>query len=203
MHRQSGMCVTCYMRKHGRPQSYVARTCQVCGASFTRHKAQIERGQGIYCSRACARSGSPTRKKARPVVACHTCGTEFEKFNSEIRKTTGDLHFCSPECWYIHNQGENHYQWGGGQNERVNPDYLKWRKAVLHRDKGYCRLCHSRERLEVHHIKRFTTHPAARWEVANGLTLCHDCHVTFRHREEEHEEILGFVASVPVEVIYV
>jgi 5-methylcytosine-specific restriction endonuclease McrA len=91
----------------------------------------------------------------------------------------------------------------GGQNERVNPDYLKWRKAVLKRDKGYCRLCHSKTRLEVHHIYRFATYPEKRWQTDNGITLCHDCHVGFRNREDEYVEELSCIAMVKVEVWHV
>lgn len=78
-----------------------------------------------------------------------------------------------------------------------------WRDTVINRDKGFCRLCHSQDRLEVHHIKTFGHHPESRWDVDNGVTLCHDCHVKFRHQERDYEDILAFVASVPVEVWHV
>lgn len=203
MNRQSKICRACFLKKHARPESYVGRQCPVCGKPFTVHKSQIERGQGIYCSVSCARSGSPTHPKTRATVHCKTCGKPFEKHLAEIKKNVGDANFCSPECWYEHNQGENHYGWEGGQHERVNPDYLKWRGAVIERDGGFCRLCHSTDKLEVHHIKRFATHPDVRWDVENGLTLCHDCHVSFRNREEEYEKELEFIASIPVEVWHV
>lgn len=204
MHRQSKMCAKCHAKQIAKPENYITKNCPVCGQEFTVHVCHIERGQGKYCSRSCARSGSPTRKKATPIVTCETCGSVFEKHQAEIDKNVWDLHFCSPECWYEYNQGENHYGWEGGQNERVNPDYTKWHRAVLERDHYFCRRCHSRRNLEVHHIKRFATHPDFRWEVSNGITLCHDCHVLFRNREEEYEEILTFMASIPVtEIVYV
>lgn len=87
--------------------------------------------------------------------------------------------------------------WTGGQHERVNPQYSVWRKAVIERDCGRCSLCHTNKRLEVHHIVRFGKDAAKRWEVSNGLTLCHGCHVRFRGREDDYEEILAFIASVP------
>lgn len=203
MHRQSKMCVACYEAERARPDNYVAKTCPVCGKEFTVHKGQIEHGYGLYCSRSCARSGNPTRKRTAPSVTCHVCGVEFRKYDAEIRKTVGGLHFCSPACWYEHNQRENHYGWEGGQHERMNPEGTAWRKAVLERDHYYCRLCHSRRNLEVHHIKRFGTYPELRWSVDNGVTLCHDCHVKFRHREEEYEDVFELIASVPVEVWHV
>lgn len=203
MHRQSKTCRRCYLAESARPEHYVTRNCLVCGKSFTVHKIHVERDQGKYCSRVCARRGSPTRKCNAPVVTCHVCGKEFRKYQAEINKNKGDLHFCSPDCWYEHNQRENHYGWEGGQHERINRNSIAWRKAVLERDHYYCRLCHSRCKLEAHHIKRFSTHPEMRWDIDNGVTLCHDCHVKFRHHEEEYEDILEFIALIPVVVWHV
>lgn len=203
MHRQSRMCRACHLAAHRRPENYLARECPTCGKPFTVHKSQIERKQGRYCSTSCARSGSPTRKRTRVLVTCHVCGVSFEKYPSEIKKNVGDLHFCSSECWYQHNQRENHYGWEGGQHERMNPKGVEWRKSVLGRDRYYCRLCHSQENLEVHHIHRFATHPELRWEVSNGITLCHSCHVLFRHHEEEYIKEFKFIAGLNLVVWHV
>lgn len=203
MHRQSKLCSNCFAQKRARPENYFRKICPICDEKFTTHLTHINRDQGKYCSRACARKGSPTRKKTAVLLACHTCKKSFYKHKSEMWKSASNLHFCSPNCWYSYNQNENHYSWAGGQNERVNPTYTKWRKAVLERDKRYCRLCHSRLQLEVHHIKRFTTHPDIRWDIDNGITLCHTCHVSFRNREEEYEKELSIIRSVPIIVFYV
>jgi 5-methylcytosine-specific restriction endonuclease McrA len=200
MNRQSVRCRNCYLGDATRPQSYMRRGCRKCGKEFRSHKAQTARQQGIYCSVTCARSGSPTRKRTRAVCTCKVCGASFEKHVSEMRKNTGAEHFCSSRCWYEHNQGERHVLWTGGQNERINPVAAKWRKAVLRRDKRHCRICHNTTRLEVHHILPFGTHGEQRWAMTNGLTLCHGCHVKFRHRELDHSEMLTFIASIPVEV---
>ena len=199
MNRQSTMCRDCYDKKRARPESYVTKICPFCESEFTVHKCHIERGGGIYCSVSCARSGSPTRKRTRVKVVCENCNSEFEKHRSEIKKNVHDKNFCSPECWYEYNQGDNHYGYEGGQNERINAEYHEWRKSVIERDHGYCRLCHSQERLEVHHIHRFAIYPDMRWDIQNGITLCHDCHVGFRNKEEDYIDELMFIASVPVE----
>lgn len=203
MHRQSKMCRDCYHQQHTRPQSYVERACNKCALSFTVHRSQVERGQGIYCSRSCARSGSPTKRKSAPRVECGVCGKAFYKHQSEIRKTRRGMHFCSSGCWYEYNQRENHYMWAGGQNERMNPQSRVWRKAVLERDGGFCRICHATDKLEAHHILPFGTHPERRWEVSNGLTLCKECHARVRYRELENAEMFQFIASIPVQVCHV
>lgn len=176
MHRQSKKCRECYIKEKVKPENYINKTCPVCKKQFIVHISQIKRGQGKYCSRTCARSGSPTRKRNRLTVSCCICGKKFEKHRSEIKKNIMDKHFCSPECWYKYNQRENHYAWTGGQHERMNPEYRTWRRAVLERDMYRCRRCHVTENLEVHHIYKFNEKPSLRWEVGNGITLCKKCH---------------------------
>jgi 5-methylcytosine-specific restriction endonuclease McrA len=200
MHRQSKKCRACYEADRAAPENYINRTCPVCDVGFTVHKSQIERGQGIYCSRSCARTGSPTRKRTQVQVTCHVCETEFEKHRSEKSKNVRDLDFCSPECWYEHNQLENHSGYEGGQDERNNPQSRIWRNDVLKRDKYHCRYCRIQGDLQVHHIKRFATHPDIRWEVSNGVTLCRECHKLFYGIEEQYADVLSFVAQLPIEV---
>jgi hypothetical protein len=198
MHRQSKVCRACYLSERRKPENYVTKPCPVCGKDFTVHVLFINKGQGKYCSHSCARSGSPTRKKTAPLVICFTCGKEFIKYRSNLTKNIGDKSFCSRECWYNYNQLENHYLYAGGQNERMNPESAKWHRSVMIRDKCYCRICHVRRNLEVHHIKPFTAYPETRWDVSNGITLCRDCHVRFRNKEADYIEILSFIASVPI-----
>jgi hypothetical protein len=196
--RVSSVCKACYNQKIARPENYFHRQCRKCGKDFTVHRATVVRGQGWYCSRSCARSGSPTRKRNRRLASCLTCGKRVERFPSEDKKKTTDKHFCSTECWYEYNQRENHYCWAGGQDERMNPDANVWRKTVLRRDRRRCRFCHSRRRLQVHHILPFSTHADRRWDVTNGITLCFSCHGKLRHKELEFAEFLQFLITLPV-----
>jgi 5-methylcytosine-specific restriction endonuclease McrA len=56
----------------------------------------------------------------------------------------------------------------------------KWRNAVFTRDLFTCQKCHRKlhaRELEAHHIKSFSVAPELQFDVKNGLTLCHDCHV--------------------------
>lgn len=137
------------------------------------------------------------------MVECATCGTRFNKYHAEIRKNAADKHFCSPACWYSFNQRDNHYLWSGGQDGRMSREGRQWRKAVMKRDRGFCRVCHATERLEAHHIKPFRSHPDVRWEVTNGITLCRDCHVKVTNREMDYAELLAAIAQVELVVWHV
>jgi hypothetical protein len=195
MNRQSKICQDCYLSKIKRPENYLEQVCPKCGKKFIVHISQKIRGQGIYCSKSCARSGRPSRIKEKPVVCCYECGKEFEKYKSESKKNVGELNFCSPQCWYKHNQRENHYMWEGGQDERMNPENRIWRQAIWKRDHGKCRLCGAKTELEAHHIKKFGKHPLLRCNVNNGILLCHKHHsMTFQH-EEEYEQLFTILIS--------
>ena len=81
-------------------------------------------------------------------------------------------------------RGAAHWKWNGGHPwERfATPEYAAWRRAVLERDGYRCRACgrqcrkHERG-LAAHHVLAWSTHPASRFDVDNGLTLCRDCHM--------------------------
>lgn len=198
MGRQAKSCRACYDATRALTARYVQYACDWCGAEIRMHEVHLARSEGHYCSRSCARRGRPTRKRTRKIVVCASCSTEIERHVSEIARSRRGLHFCSLECWYAHNTGESHYLWTGGQSGRVGQG--GWRRAVLERDRGFCRICHSTDRLEAHHIRMFGKYPEHRWEVENGVTLCRDCHRRFRGREDDYIAELSLIASVPVEV---
>ena len=59
---------------------------------------------------------------------------------------------------------------------------MRWRAAVLARDGYRCRLCGTTEsRLEAHHIEPYYSAPELRYDVENGITVCHACHRGVMH----------------------
>ena len=60
---------------------------------------------------------------------------------------------------------------------RRGVQYKEWRKAVFERDDYTCQECGAMGvRLNADHIKPFALYPDLRFDVANGRTLCVECH---------------------------
>ena len=57
----------------------------------------------------------------------------------------------------------------------------KWKKRVL--SKGMCEVCGTKEKLEAHHIIKWSDYPKGRVDIRNGQCLCHRCH-TNEHKED-------------------
>lgn len=59
---------------------------------------------------------------------------------------------------------------------RSTKGYKEWRLSVLKEGKKKCKLCGSKERLEVDHIKPLALYPKLALDVNNGRVLCRNCH---------------------------
>jgi len=72
--------------------------------------------------------------------------------------------------------------WQGGitaDNERLRrgSQFRAWRRAVFQRDGYTCQQCGLiGGPLHPHHVKAWALFPELRFDVANGQTLCVDCH---------------------------
>lgn len=123
------------------------------------------------------------------------------KFSKESRKKMSDSHKGK-------NLGENNPSWikdrsklqrySDDAKDRRSSAYNAWRRAVRLRDKHTCKIdnpdCSGR--IEVHHILGWATHPELRYQVNNGITLCHAHHP--RKRAEEKRLIPTFQELVSV-----
>jgi 5-methylcytosine-specific restriction protein A len=61
--------------------------------------------------------------------------------------------------------------------------WSKVRKAYV-KNNPFCAACGTTRKLEVHHIKDFSTHPELELDPENLVTLCRagtQCHLTFGH----------------------
>lgn len=77
--------------------------------------------------------------------------------------------------------GPKNPNWRGGiqlkHPERNRYRAKMWVKAVKDRDDWKCVECDATDRLHAHHIEGWRSRPDLRYEISNGVTLCHECHV--------------------------
>lgn len=89
--------------------------------------------------------------------------------------------FCSRAC-SIKGQkrlyGEEHPRYNPNARHRQPAGkHRRWAEAVVNRDGARCQECGVQNvQLHAHHIKPYRNFPDLRWDVSNGVTLCHRCH---------------------------
>jgi len=78
-----------------------------------------------------------------------------------------------------------------------DPTYKDWRKRVYKRDGFKCQMprCNSKHRLQAHHIKKWSTAAALRYEIDNGITLCRNCHDQINGFESHYEALFMQIVS--------
>jgi len=71
------------------------------------------------------------------------------------------------------------------KQERNDSAYGAWRKEVWLRDNFTCKIANPdcKGRIEAHHILGWKSHPELRYNINNGITLCHAHHP--KRREDE------------------
>ena len=86
------------------------------------------------------------------------------------------------------------------QEERNNPNDKQWKYAVYKRDNFKCKIANQdcNGRLEAHHILGWTDYPELRYEINNGITLCHAHHP--RKWAEEKRLVPFFMGLIETKV---
>lgn len=90
--------------------------------------------------------------------------------------------------WREKISGKNASNWKGGitpENERIRRtiEFRLWREAVFARDNWTCQKCLVQGgKLHPHHIEDFSTNPALRFDISNGITLCDEDHRMFHKK---------------------
>lgn len=104
--------------------------------------------------------------------------------------------------------GELHPRWvenreklqkyGDSNKDRRSSAYNFWRQQVWLRDNLKCKIANldCKGRIEAHHILSYTDFPELRYQINNGITLCHAHHP--RKRAEEKRLIPTFQKLVSV-----
>lgn len=81
---------------------------------------------------------------------------------------------------------------------RIGIDFKEWRKKVFERDRFTCQKCLViGTELHPHHIKAFAKYKELRYDPANGITLCKQCHKLFHKvygvREFTEQNLLDYL----------
>ena len=145
--------------------------CKRCGN-------KISRCARLYCSRVCYWQSMSFGDKPN----CVDCN----------KKVSSHKTLRCKKCFSKNRSGSNHPMWIKDrrmvkkQEERNNPVYKHWRKQVWLRDNFKCKIANPdcKGRLEAHHILGWTPYPELRYEVNNGITLCH-----FHHPRKRKDEM--------------
>lgn len=97
----------------------------------------------------------------------------------------------------FHMRGEKHpryisdrsklQRYGTDNQDRRSSMYREWRKKVWLRDNFKCKIANPdcKGRIEAHHILGYTEYPELRFDINNGITLCHHHHPQKRKDEME------------------
>ena len=113
------------------------------------------------------------------------------------------------ECYKKSNpyKGEKNHNWKNGIS-KINKterqlametlEYKLWRKTIFERDNWKCRITNKDcdGRIEAHHILGWSSYPELRYEINNGITLCHAHHPLKRAEEKRLAPIFQELVTV-------
>jgi len=181
------------------------RICEQCEEPFY-HRVDTEKAYQFkrrrFCGNECTmeylaeyNSGKKAHNNCQIERVCVWCGKVEMKAPCFAKRP-----YCSRKCMREHaasgiRSGSNHWNWQGGITEdegrdSLYPGYKEWRRLVFKRDNFKCALCGNHESgcLRAHHIKPVATHKELVTDVANGLTVCLECHKEI-HYGKAHDNI--------------
>lgn len=143
---------------HEKPK--IQKVCK-CGVVFF-VKQSLDRVKS--CSRSCASKGRTSPMKGRK----HSIEAKEKQRLAKLGKT-GEL---------CHNYIKDRSLIKLSDRKLHDPLVKQWRMEVKKRDNFSCRIADIKcnGRLEVHHILRWADYPELRYEINNGITLCHYHH---------------------------
>lgn len=142
------------------------KNCLVCKQEFTRPKCQ----KCITCSYKCSNSLPKSRNKGKKASI---------KTKEKMR-----LSAIGKKHPWAALKGELNHNWIkdrtklAKRQERNDMAYKEWRRLVKNRDGWKCKISNNdcSGSVVAHHILGWTKYPELRYEVNNGITLCHFHH---------------------------
>ncbi len=169
--------------------------------------------------RSCSKKGhllsNESREKIRKTLTGHKLSKETCKKLSEARKKEWELGIRKGSIHTeehkrnigLGHKGEKSWRWISdrtllkmGRNQAYDYRYRDWMKQVKNRDGWKCRISNKNceGKLEAHHILSWRDLPELRYEINNGISLCHVHHP--RKRDEEQKLVPFFNELVLITV---
>lgn len=103
--------------------------------------------------------------------------------------------------------GINNYRWikdrtklkryADAARDRRSSAYRFWSQSIKNRDGWKCKMCDSKEHLIAHHILGYKNYPELRYDINNGITLCHAHHP---RKKVEEAKLLPYFQSLVAEM---
>ena len=158
-------------------------TCKHCGKEF-RYSPSAERQ---FCSAECANQSEQKSERSRVgTIAAWENPNKRKQIMDGIRRRSESEEWRSAAHFQ---KGEKHPRYKGNRQARAGASqyqYKKWHKDVLQLCNYTCQQCGKRGgRLEAHHVKPWALNPELRFDAANGIALCEDCHLSVHGRNRK------------------
>lgn len=160
--------------------------CETCGAelSVIPARAKIFRFCSIACRGVWQRTKSgpnhPNWQGGDRKKTCEYCKKSFEWNGRTAMSAFRAQRFCCKPCadkGGFRHSGPGHHNWSGNARRTHRGQHAAWARAVISRDKATCQVCGAiGVELHAHHIRPYKDHPELRYDLGNGLTVCHACH---------------------------
>jgi len=88
----------------------------------------------------------------------------------------------------------------GIQYKAFSKKLSDWAYVIKYRDSFICKICGKKPKdphfLQAHHIHAKFNHPELKYELKNGVTLCHWCHKTVDKYMKLLEKIYGRTCKI-------
>lgn len=174
----------------GQKKVYVCRICKKEFSDYLCNKRKV-------CSRKCRMKYMSLVMKGHEVS--QTTRDKIGKSQKSIKR--GKIKDASNYGHTAWNKGKEWLEMRGENNPRYIRDrtqlkisekkhldsrYIDWMLGIKKRDKWKCRLLNKKckGRLEAHHIFNWIEYPLQRYDINNGITLCHAHHPRGRAKEK-------------------
>lgn len=171
------------------------RWCPICQQPFVLRPNQIRKNN--YCSRVCADKALVGRRLS--------VRTEFKRGQPSPKAMLGRKHSPETRRKMSGRVREKGPRWIADRTKlktaRVHmydSRYKYWMKGIKNRDGWRCKISNGScsGRLEAHHILCWAEYPKHRYQLSNGITLCHAHHPRKRAEEKRLAPLFAELVSV-------